>query len=39
MTAQTKALLAPKIQTSKHVLWFYFLTFLSVEIIRHIANR
>lgn len=39
MTAQTKALLAPKIKISKHVLWFYFLTFLTVEIVRHLANH
>lgn len=39
MTAQTKALLAPKIKRGRNILWIYAVTVFSVEIIRHIANH
>lgn len=32
-------LLASKIKLGRAVLWFYTITFLSVEIIRHLTNQ
>lgn len=38
MTSNTN-ILASKIRIGRAVLWFYTITFLSVEIIRHMTNQ
>ncbi len=35
----TRATFANKLKLGRAVLWFYVVTFLSVEIIRHMTNQ
>ncbi|UYL10316.1 hypothetical protein B9G69_006950 [Bdellovibrio sp. SKB1291214] len=39
LNTSKRSLLQKKMELGRKVLWFYAITFVSVEIIRHISNQ